>query len=320
MRIAHFTDIHVSEHPSRIAFRDLLSKRLVGWANLAVCGRYALFADAGRVTRALVEDLLQLAPDHVLSTGDLTGLSLPAEFEEAREALAPLFAGEHVTGIPGNHDVYTPSALALRLYEKSFGAWTRTDLAPGDLGEDLRGLHPYPLVRLLGSDVALICLRDVHPNPLHDSSGRIGEGQLHALERILVSGRLRGRVKLLALHTSLLRATGLPDTRLHGLRDAASLFRVAARGGVDIILHGHIHARFVLPRGAASPISIANPGSLTSRRHERAYHIYRIEAGRIAIEARRYDPASSRFVEWPDAPGTGLLPPRPGEEHHPESS
>ena len=89
MRIAHFTDLHITEAPSNIAWRDLLSKRLLGWLNLSV-RRFDAFRDASEVTRALVRDLQEQQPDHVVSTGDLTGLSLRSEFEQAQEALGPL--------------------------------------------------------------------------------------------------------------------------------------------------------------------------------------------------------------------------------------
>ena len=57
LRIAHFSDIHVTADPRRIAWRDLLSKRAVGWLNLRLGGRHAALADAPVLARALVRDL-----------------------------------------------------------------------------------------------------------------------------------------------------------------------------------------------------------------------------------------------------------------------
>lgn len=308
-RLAHFTDIHFTERPMRIPLRELLSKRALGWVNLALLGRYSSFANARRLAEALVRDLEEMKPDHIVSTGDLTGLSLPSEFESARDALAPLLAMTNVTGIPGNHDVYVRSAVTERLYEGAFGTWTRTDLTPGDFPEALRASYPYPLVQVLGGSTALIALRDVRPTILHDSSGIVPEAQVRLLDAFLGDGRLTGRTKVLALHTGLCRADGSLDRRLHGLRNAREIHAAAARLGVALVLHGHIHRRFVIPAGERQPFAIANPGSLTSRHHEHAYHILAFEDGRIRLEARRYDEARGVFIPWPDAPGAGLIYP-----------
>lgn len=304
MRIAHFTDIHFTESPSRIAWRDLVSKRFLGWLNLAVFRRHDSFRDAAEVVAALVRDLEELKPDHIVCTGDLTGLSLCSEFAEARKALAPLLDLEQVTGIPGNHDVYVRSAVRERLYEAAFGEWSRTDLTPDEFPEPFRAMYPYPLVRLLNENVVLLCLKDVLPTALHDSSGRVGRPQLEILERLLADPRIAPRTKILAVHCGMHRAGGAPDHRFHGLRDGKQLLSIAAAGNVSLIIHGHTHARVVLPRGDRLPVAIANPGSLTSSHHERAYHIYRVEGGAIRVAARRYDPAAERFVPWNDAPGT----------------
>lgn len=308
MRIAHFTDLHITEKPSNIAWRDLLSKRFLGWVNLSV-RRFHVFRDAAVVTRALVRDLEQLKPDHLVSTGDLTGMSLDSEFEKARDALGPLLEHPRVTGIPGNHDVYVKAADNGRVYEQYFGRWTRTDLAPEDFPEAFRPVYPYPLVRFLNEDVVLLFLRDVHARALHDSSGEVRELQLRTLEHLLTEERIAGRQKILALHYGLCRADGSPDGRLHGLRDAAALISVARNAGVSLVIHGHLHGRFVLRASDKFSLTIANPGSVTSKHHDRAYHVITIDQGRIAVEARRYDEASQRFVAWPEAPGTGVVHP-----------
>ncbi len=309
MRIAHFTDIHVTERPSRVSWSDLFSKRFLGWANLKLGGRYGHFRDAAEIAGALVKDLEGIRPDHVVSTGDLTGISLPSEFEAARLALQPLLADARVTGIPGNHDVYVRSAVREKLYEAAFGAWTRTDFAPGDFPEETRGVYPYPLVRFLCDEAVLLCLRDVRPNPFHDSSGLVGPLQLRALERLLADPRVARRTKLLGLHYGLCRAAGSPDSHFHGLRDARAVRDIAVRGGIALVLHGHLHGRFVIPRGPLSPVPISNPGSLASRhpRHARAYHVYTVGGGRIELAARRYDDEARAFVAWPEAPGSGQI-------------
>jgi 3',5'-cyclic AMP phosphodiesterase CpdA len=295
-RLAHFTDLHLTEAPGKIPLRLLLTKCFFGWVNLALMGRYSRLRDSARVTAALVADLERERPDHILFTGDMTGLSLEREFQQAHGLLSPLLGDGTISGIPGNHDLYTRTAVRRRLYEKYFGEWEASDWP-----------DPPPAVRLLGDHLALICLKDSRPNAFYDSSGRVGKEQLERLSEILQDARLAGRRRIVALHYAPRRADGRPDSRYHGLRDAEMLLEVARAGRVDLLVHGHLHRRFVLPPGKGTPVAIANPGSLTYSAHQRAYHIYRVSAERIELEVRRYNETSGSFVAWPDAPGSGPL-------------
>jgi predicted phosphodiesterase len=74
---------------------------------------------------------------------------------------------------------------------------------------------------------------------------------------------------------------------------------------VRLVIHGHIHRRFVIRAWRGSGTSVANPGSLGSSHGARAYHVFTSRGKQIDLEARRYDPASRAFVPWPDAPGAG---------------
>jgi len=296
--IAHFSDIHVTASPADIPWRALLSKRFVGWLNLRFSGRYERFREAAEITRALVDDIEALDPDHVLFTGDLTGVALREEFTGAREALEPLLARiEHgtITGTPGNQDVYVRSALREGVYHDLFGAWETSE----------RGDTP-PIVRFLSPELVLVALIDSRPAALYDSSGRVGDEQLDRLDRLLDDPEIRARRVVLALHYGPRRGDGSPDTRLHGLRDAEELLE-RVKGRVDLLVHGHLHQRFVLPRGSTTPVTIANPGSATYSRYDRAFHVLRFDGSELELETRRFDPESRKFVRWSDAPGSGAL-------------
>ncbi len=308
-RIAHFTDVHVTEAPGRVPLAALLSKRIAGWLNLRFLGRFAALAGVMPVVRAFLRDLEEVRPDHIVFTGDVTGLSLPSEYEAARAAFEPLLRDERVVGIPGNHDVYVHAAQRDRYFERWFGDWIRTDLAPDDFPQDLRGAYPFPLVRLLGDDGVLFCLRDARPVPLHDSSGHVDPRQLSALDHLLERPDLAGRVRILALHYGLLRADGSPDTYFHRLRNATEVLSLAASADIALVIHGHLHRRFVHPRDSVAPFAIANPGALALEKpgYDRAYHVYTIEDGRIALEARRYDAKAGAFAAWPEAEGGGVI-------------
>jgi 3',5'-cyclic AMP phosphodiesterase CpdA len=292
-RLAHFSDIHLTQDPRQVSWNDLPSKRFVGWLNLRFLGRYSWLRHAARITSAMLEDFKGVEPDHVLFTGDATGLSLPAEFEAVRNLLAPLIESGRITGIPGNHDLYVRSAVRLKLYETYLGDWEQSDW-PG----------APPIVRLLTEDLALVCLKDSRPRPLYDSSGLVGKEQLQRLHEVLADPRLGSRRRILALHYAPRRANGTPDSRGHGLRDAEEVLAAAKQGNVDLIVHGHIHERFILPAGAGTPVSLANPGSLTYGAFDRAYHLYHVDATGVRIEIRSYDEARDAFVA---RPGAGLL-------------
>jgi 3',5'-cyclic AMP phosphodiesterase CpdA len=320
IRIAHFTDLHVTEPPGDIAWKDLLSKRFIGWLNLKLGGRHDAMSDAVGIARAFVEDIREIDPDHVLFTGDVTGLSLPSEFERAHAILEPLVTAHNVTGIPGNHDVYVRSAVRRNLFDHWFGPWLQTDLRRRELPGPLQSSYPLPLVRYVGDEVAIVCLLDSRPTWWHDSSGHVDDVQLRAAEHILTHV-VADRVRILALHYALRRPDGSPDTYLHRLRNAEDVLAMAARTKVDLVVHGHIHHRAIqpttqptgptatvtIPTVTIPTVTMANPGPLAFRNCARAYHIYTVESGRIALSARRFDDASNRFVDWPDAPGAGPL-------------
>ncbi len=70
-----------------VAPRDLLGKRLLGYLS---CRWRRHRADCQDVLAALRRDLLALAPDHIVATGDLVNIALPAEFVQAAAWLRAL--------------------------------------------------------------------------------------------------------------------------------------------------------------------------------------------------------------------------------------
>src|SRR5690606_4759743 len=121
-------------------------------------------------------------------SGDLTALAVDAEFEGALQALGELAAKpERLTVVPGNHDVFTPGSRRKGRFESWFGHL---------LGSDLPALQvegPWPLVRLVGEDVAVVGLNSARVPFLPGlAAGRVGRRQLAALEKICAHPSLRG--------------------------------------------------------------------------------------------------------------------------------
>lgn len=238
MRILHFSDIHVGLGLRTIPLADWPSKRMTGGMNL-LRGRRRHFAGAAGKIRALVEFEREISADYVLCTGDMTALATRAEFEAARALLEPLAGEPRFAAIPGNHDLYTPSAVRQRRFE----GWFESALA-----SDVPDLHtdgPWPLVRLLDEDTAAIAVNSARPNlaPWR-SSGHIPAPQLEGLRVALADPRLAGRFIFLMTHYAPCRPDGTPDAPDHGLRNLGA-FLEAARGlERGVLLCGHIHDAF----------------------------------------------------------------------------
>ena len=281
-RIAHFSDVHALDLAGARPW-SFLNKRVAGLVNLAINRRgkhpVALF-------EALIDDLNAQRPDEVVVTGDLTNLSLPAEFELARRLLDRIALGPaHVSVVPGNHDVYTISAKLGRLFERALAPY-----ADGDQGAG------FPSVRVRG-EVAIVGVSTALPSPVPLADGWVGRAQLARLEPALAS--LAGKFRVLLLHHPPVKNR---HSILRGLRDRGALADVLARTGCELVLHGHEHRdlRAELP-GPSGPIPIYGVGSATyedPRPDRRArYRIFTVESGRIAhIETRVHDPASGRFA------------------------
>ena len=284
MKLAHFSDVHALSLDGARPWH-FLNKRVAGYLNLRLKRRekhpVALF-------RAIVDDLNARPVDHVVVTGDLTNLSLRAEFDLARQILDGIALGpDHVSVIPGNHDVYTLGARQERLFRRLFGPYASSDGKPA---------VEFPLVRVRG-EVAIVGLTTARPSPPPLADGALGRAQLSALDEAL--GALAGKFRVLLLHHP-------PYTNRHsilrGLRDRRALQEVLARRGCELVLHGHEHRDLsvTLP-GPSGPIPVIGVGSGTYNDHRadrRArYNVYTIDGGRlVSVETRVHDPATGRFA------------------------
>jgi 3',5'-cyclic AMP phosphodiesterase CpdA len=140
--IAHVSELHLPYDP-RLRPRQRFSKRQLSvWS-----WHRRRHLQRAEILEALVADLRQHAPDHIVITGDLVNFSLPEEFQLAARWLKTLAPVEHISVVPGNHDalVGLPDAAGLGLW----APWMRAD--DGWLSVHRRG------------PVALIGLRSAWP-------------------------------------------------------------------------------------------------------------------------------------------------------------
>jgi len=256
LRLAHLSDLH---HQIDWEKRSLWSS---GWRGapgrfeLHALGRLRRFAGVEQRIARLVDQVLALAPDRVIVTGDLTALGDEDELRRARMLLEPFIAAGLLVVIPGNHDRYTDAGGSA--FEVVF-----RDLLTSDLAElaDARG---YPFVKLVGERHVLVGLDSTRVQGWsHYVVGRIGEAQLRRLARVLEHPLLAGRTVSLLVHHGPAGPSGAFDWNESGLIDAPGLLD-AIRNRPVVLLHGHSHHRYWHRARPGRPHLIAG-GSSTER-------------------------------------------------------
>lgn len=260
MRVLHLSDVHVTVSLRDMPWREMLNKRLLGALNYQL-RRRRQFARAADKLAALARFAQSQAVELVICTGDYTALGTEPEFVAARAAVDGLASARfgYVT-VPGNHDVYIRES-DFRRFERHFGTFLRGDL-PGAAVDG-----PWPLVRLIGDDLAVIAVNSARPNPqLWRSSGRIPERQLAALSQLLAAPEIAPRFVFVATHYAPRKPDGKPDHWTHGLENADAFLEACKPLRRGAILHGHIHHRFRL----AQPVGpeIFGAGSTTCEHRE----------------------------------------------------
>src|SRR6516164_69369 len=87
VRLAHFSDIHVTCRPLGWRREDWFNKRFAAWLNLRVLGRAFRFRCAEVVLAAFMADLRERRPDHLIFCGDATALGFETEVAHAARLL-----------------------------------------------------------------------------------------------------------------------------------------------------------------------------------------------------------------------------------------
>jgi 3',5'-cyclic AMP phosphodiesterase CpdA len=284
VRLAHFSDVHLTTRRLGWALRDLRSKKVSGWFKLRALGRGRQFRLAHDVARALVTEFRNRKPDRLVFSGDATALGFATEFAHAAKCLhvgaADLPPG---LAVPGNHDYYTRASVRSGAFERDFAAW--------QTGTRIDAEH-YPFAQQVGP-VWLVAVNSAVPNLRPwDASGAVGPAQRDRLRDLLK--QLPPGPRVLVTHYPVCHADGTPEGRWHRLRDVAATVAVAADGGVGAWLHGHIHTPFFVANSPAAPFPIICAGSVTQLGRA-SYGEYEIAGKRLIARRRVYDVETSAF-------------------------
>ncbi len=263
--LAHLSDPHLPMPRARIV--DLLGKRVTGYANW---WRSRVELHRPEALAGIVADIKAENPDHIALTGDLVNVSLPEEFERAARWLADLGPPDHVTLVPGNHDVYVATK-----WGQGLGQWGA--YIAGDGASPASGFDVFPTVRRRGP-VALVGLNSGVPKPPFFATGTLGAAQIAAAEKLLVDLGREGLCRVVLIHHPPLTT----EKHFKRLTDAAEFQAMIRRVGCEIVLHGHNHrseiARIAGPHGSVPVVGVTSASAAAGSKYGRArYHLIGIE-------------------------------------------
>ena len=279
--LAHISDVHLSPvqgfHP-----RYWNIKRGLGFLNWH---RGRRFVHTREVADRIAADALALDPDHIVVTGDLANIGLPAEYDAAFTWLQGLGPPDRVSVVPGNHDIYTA-----RLHGASCLDRWAAYMASDAFGKTITGSsgQSFPYVRRLGA-LALIGVNSAVPTPPFVAAGRVGPDQLERLGLVLDRLHGLGLVRVILIHHPPLPGQAPPR---RGLEDAHEFEAVLERHGAELVLHGHNHRDMLAwrqwRRGHVPVAGIASGSASRSYGDEppARYNLIRIarEGGAASIE------------------------------------
>lgn len=292
-RLAHVTDPHFrSFEGARLA--EFFGKRAVGALNVAVNRRRKHKME---LLAAMADDVRTIAPDHLALTGDLSNVSLDAEWRVALRWIEGLERSPRdVTVIPGNHDAYVAEVVEQRRFEAMFAAYQSPD-EPDPDGASAAAAD-YPFVRRRGP-LALLGVNSCVATGDLGAWGEVGQAQLERLERLLAAPQLRGAVRVVLIHHPPVRVKGGED---RNLKDRDAFAAVIARAGAELVIHGHDHQdeNSVLtgPAGRQVPVIGAGSASYAGGPERRArYNVYEIDGARITLSVRVHDEGRDCFAE-----------------------
>jgi 3',5'-cyclic AMP phosphodiesterase CpdA len=286
VRLAHFSDIHVTTERLGWQRSDWFNKRFPGWLNLKGLGREQRFGDADRVLTAFGEEIRQRRADHVIFSGDATALGFEEELAHAGTLLGNSGPGSLPgMAVPGNHDYYTRGVAASGLFERYFAPWQR--------GERVNDAV-YPFAQHVGH-VWLVGVNSSTGNRwFWDAAGSVGKEQLARLAALLQ--RLSPGPRILVTHYPVCLASGARERHHHRLRDLPELIAVAVRGGVCLWLHGHRHEAYHHCHCDFAPFPVVCAGSATQRGYW-SYGEYTLEADHVHGLRRVFCPAHDGFQD-----------------------
>jgi 3',5'-cyclic AMP phosphodiesterase CpdA len=212
----------------------------------------------------------ELAPDHVVVSGDLTQRARKAEFTAAQTFLAGLPG--NLTVVPGNHDI--PLYDVVSRFFRSLSSYRRL------VSDDLAPFHADAELAILGLNTA---------RPWRVKDGHLGASQISLL-RQRFSNLDAAVTKVVVTH----HPFDLPADSPHGavVGNARDAMRAMLDSRVDIVLSGHLHVshtahsahRFVMDGHSAVLVQAGTATSTRGRGEPNSFNVIRASSREIAVE------------------------------------
>ena len=290
---AQLSDPHLTSL-QRVRWRQLMNKRVLGYLSWH---RKRRAEHRGEVLDALLCDLRQTQPEHIVITGDLTHIGLPQEFRQARLWLDRLGAADRVTVVPGNHDAYvrSPWSSTFSLWQPYMQSDPECKAFPHTDNESL-----FPSVRIRNG-VALIGLSSANASAPFLATGSLGLQQRQRLSTLLRQAAEQGLFRVVLLH----HPPRVEDEKWRKrLTDGRALCAILQREGAELVLHGHGHRSVEagIPHGAGKiPVfGIPSASAIGRQAGRRAqYYLYKVrregDHWSVRVSVRGYQPDQDRF-------------------------
>src|SRR5205823_4921068 len=123
--------------------------------------------------------------------------------------------------------------------------------------------------------VWLIAVNSARANLLPwDATGKVGTSQIDRLKQL--TAKLDAGPRIVVSHYPILTRGGKPEARWHRLKDWKRVRDAAAACGVNLWLHGHKHAWYILRAGDHQPFHSIDVGS-SAQVKLWGYHEYAID-------------------------------------------
>jgi Icc protein len=253
--------------PARRTILHLSDTHLLA-GDVALGGRYDTAANLRRTLDAV--EALQIRPDAIVFTGDLTDLGEPEAYRALRAAIEPIAdgMGSPVIWVAGNHD----ERPALR----------RDLLGSEPSEEPVTAVHDLAGLRLIVLDTSV-------PGWHH---GDLDDAQLDWLQRELSAPVPLGTI--LAMHHPPL-PSHIPLFDILELRDQSRLARVVRGTDVRAILAGHLHYS-TSGTFAGVPVSVAAATCYTMDLARPASEVNGMDAGQSFHLVHVYDDTVTNAV------------------------
>ncbi len=279
-RILHFSDVHFPLSRDSISLPEILRpKRILASANYFL-RRQPKFTDANIKWEAFEKFYNSSEFDAVICTGDLSGMGMHGELDYAHSKLETISKHPNFILLPGNHDLYLPEKNGSYFYDVFKDNIVKNDISCRDA---MSWTAPYPLVKLINDNVAIVAINSAKPNPsLIRSSGNISVEQLSKLDSLLDKPDLKTRHVIVATHYN----ADDEDTNLHGLENRQAFREILAKHNCAMLVHGHIHKnqKYDVPETNTKAFCA---GSLTYKGRE-SFWVYNIDK-QITAQAGSWD-------------------------------